>query len=198
MYHCSVVIAMLMAGSHFASAAETASRPTFTSQQRQRIDENAMWGPREKQNIAPVQVYGSALQWLISRTPMPLAEELERAARLHDQVCEVSICCRACRCRGSPGRAGQRTTTANAVPGYEFTITVVDQGETAAFTAGAGHIYVSQRLLQTTFDDVRRRSTTFDRRRTDGSRPGCVFVSARIGPLMSGARAVVVSAAVAV
>jgi Zn-dependent protease with chaperone function len=147
------LIAMLLAGSHFASAAET-GRPTFTVQQRQRIDENAMWGPREKQNIAPVEAYGSALQWLISRTPMPLAEELERAANLHDEVLAKYQSAAA-----PVGVVQVLVELVKALPPrmrsqeYEFTITVVDQAETTTFSAGAGHIYVSQRFLQTTFDD---------------------------------------------
>ena len=80
------VVALLVAGCHSGQAAEGPQRPSFTAKQRQSIDDGALWSPREKQNIARVEAFGSALQWLVARTPLPVEEEIARAAKAHEEV----------------------------------------------------------------------------------------------------------------
>src|SRR5262245_32182318 len=58
----------------------------LTPAERLLIDEGALWGPREKRNVARVEVYGNALKWLVARTPLPIAEESRRAGQKDDEL----------------------------------------------------------------------------------------------------------------
>lgn len=146
----TVLLKTVFLASPFVSAAETTDPNTFTATQRHCIDDNALWGPPEKQNIAPVEASGSAVQWLIARTPLPVAEEIERAAEVHAEVLAEY--------ETSETPAPVADTLSALVdalpprmrsPEYEFTITIVSQNKLDSFSAGAGRIYLSQPFLRT-------------------------------------------------
>ncbi|MCA9137895.1 MAG: M48 family metalloprotease [Planctomycetales bacterium] len=136
-------------GGPIVSAAEDTVSATFTKSQRHCIDDNALWGPAEKQNVTTVEASASAVQWLIARTPLPIAEEIERAAKIHADVLanhETSD--------GPPPVADILSNLVDAIPprmrsaDYQFTVTIVDQNEQNSFSAGGGHIYLSDLFLQ--------------------------------------------------
>ncbi len=144
------LIGIVLLGGLYVSAAETSDPLTFTASQRQCIDDNALWGPPEKQNIPSVESSGSAVQWLVARTPLPVTEEIERATEIHAEVLAKN--------QTSDGPAQVADILAALVdalpprmrsPDYEFTITILDQGKMDSFSAGAGRIYVSKSFLET-------------------------------------------------
>ena len=59
---------------------EASDRPaSFATEQRRRIDDNALWGPRERINQAGLEATGSLTQWLVVHAALPADEERRRA-----------------------------------------------------------------------------------------------------------------------
>jgi Zn-dependent protease with chaperone function len=126
-----------------------ARRNSFTPAERRNIDDAALWGPREKRNVSRVEAYGNALQWMVARTPLPVEEEIRRAA-VQDGELRSKF-----KTSAAPAAAAivfaklLETLPERMRPnGYDFTLTVVDDGETEAFSLGAGRIYVAASFLQ--------------------------------------------------
>lgn len=59
---------------HAAEKAES-----FEPQERRLIDDNALWGPRERINRPRVEAVGSLAHWLVVHAAIPSEEELSRA-----------------------------------------------------------------------------------------------------------------------
>jgi Zn-dependent protease with chaperone function len=133
----------------FAFAADGVPRVSLTPAERRNIDKGALWGPREKRNVSRVEAYGNALQWLVARTPLPIEEEIRRAAVQDGELrskFKMSV--------PPPAARMVFDTLIETLPARmrpkdcEFTLTVVDQGETEAFSLGAGRIYVGAGFLR--------------------------------------------------
>ena len=149
--HCLAIGAALTVSAVFSAvglAAEKGGSWSFSAEERQRIDDGALWSAREKVNIAQVEAYGSALQWLVARTPLPIAEEVVRAKKQHNTALDKY------KTSEAPVRAQTilnqlvDTLPARMRPTeYEYTLTVVDQKDIDTFTVGGGRIYVSQHVV---------------------------------------------------
>src|SRR5580704_4004315 len=63
-----------------------AIRISFTPDERQLIDEGALWCPREPRSAAHVEAYANTLKWLVARTPLPVAEEIHRAGAKDEEL----------------------------------------------------------------------------------------------------------------
>lgn len=135
-------------------ACASAGPVSFTTEQRQRIDEGALWGPREKRNVAQVEAYGSALKWLLARTPIPIEEEELRTARKAEELQSKFK-------TSEPPAAALEVFTklVDSLPspmrpkGREFTLTVADLPDADAFTPGVGRLYVSANFLKSALED---------------------------------------------
>ncbi|MGE5195508.1 MAG: M48 family metalloprotease [Deltaproteobacteria bacterium] len=125
------------------------SQVSFTPDERKCIDEGALWGPREKRNGSRVEAYGNAYQWLVARTPLPVDEEIRRAAVKDEEL----------RSKFKSAAAPQLAAAVfaqlvEALPvrmrpkEYEFALTVIEQAEPEAFSLGAGRVYVGSSFLQ--------------------------------------------------
>lgn len=63
-----------------ATLAEAPAKPaSFSAGERRRIDDNALWGSRERVNRAGLEAVSSVLEWVIVHTPLPVEEEARRA-----------------------------------------------------------------------------------------------------------------------
>lgn len=132
-----------------ASCASLAAERPLTPEKRAVIDENALWSPRERRNLARVEVYGSALAWLVLRTPLPVEEEIKRAQERDDGLRKEHV-------TASPppeARAIFERLVA-ALPGrmrtkdYSFTLTIVEGAKVEALTLGAGRVYANAELIR--------------------------------------------------
>ncbi len=128
--------------------AAAASSNSFTPEERRLIDEGALWSPREPRSAAHVEAHASALKWLAARTPLPIDEEINRAAAKDEEL-------RAKHTTSRPPEATMKVfqTLVTALPArmrpkeIEFTLTVVDAAETDSFALGAGRVYLSDAFL---------------------------------------------------
>jgi len=138
------------------SPAIRATPVSYTAEERRLIDEGAMWGPRERRNVAPVEAYASAHKWLVARTPLPVAEEIRRAGE-NDQALRSKYK------TSEPPTAATKvfqklvgTLPARMRPeNIEFTLTVIERSERDALTLGAGRVYVGDSFLTSLLDDDR-------------------------------------------
>jgi Zn-dependent protease with chaperone function len=126
-----------------------AGQASFKPEERLCIDDGCLWCPREKRNVSRVEAYGNALNWLLTRTPLPVEEEIRRAAAKAEELQSNS------KLSVGPAAAEQvfrnlvETLPARMRPKeYEFTLKVVDPSEAEAFSLGAGRVYVAARALR--------------------------------------------------
>jgi len=139
-----------------ADARRAGSRVSFTPKERKLIDEGALWSSREKRNKAQIEAYGSIVEWLVSRTPLPADDEQRRASAKHREVLEAFE-------SSEPPAAAKKVLRklADNLPermrptAYRFTLTVVEDAEQDAFTVGAGRVYVARTYLQSLLSDER-------------------------------------------
>jgi Zn-dependent protease with chaperone function len=137
-------------------ARRAGSRVSFTPQERKLIDEGALWSSREKRNKAQIEAYGSIVEWLVSRTPLPAEDEQRQALAKHREVLKAFE-------SSEPPAAAKQVLRklADNLPArmrpaaYRFTLTVVEDAEQDAFTVGAGHVYVARTYLQSLLSDKR-------------------------------------------
>jgi Zn-dependent protease with chaperone function len=130
------------------------ARASFTRAERQRIDDGALWSPREKQNEALVVAYGTTLEWLVARTPLPVEEERRRTAAKDNEVLA--------KFRTSEPPAAARDVLQKLVAAlparkryktYQFRLTVIDDAKRDAFTVGSGRVFVDRESLQSSLND---------------------------------------------
>src|SRR5262245_1484521 len=129
---------------------------SFTPDQRTCIDDGCLWCPREKRNVSRVEAYGNALKWLVARTPLPIDEEMRRAAEKDEELKSKSKTSAAPAAAEKVFRKLVETLPARMRPTeYEFTLTVVDPSEAEGFSVGAGRVYVSASALRVMLADDR-------------------------------------------
>jgi pimeloyl-ACP methyl ester carboxylesterase len=129
---------------------------TFTAVERRRIDDNALWGPRELVNKPDVEAVGSVMQWLVVHAAIPADEERQRgtdeirqtedklkpvaAPETARKVFEELIAAMPERMRPDKRQAG---------------LVVVEKGERAASIAGLGRVALDQSWLDAMLADER-------------------------------------------
>ncbi len=63
---------LVMAGWSCVCLADTPVKPaSFAPDMRSRIDDNSLWGPRERVNKAGFEATGSLMQWLVDHAALP-------------------------------------------------------------------------------------------------------------------------------
>jgi Zn-dependent protease with chaperone function/pimeloyl-ACP methyl ester carboxylesterase len=133
--------------------ADTGSRVTYTPAERLLIDEGALWSPREPRIAVRAEAYTSSLKWIAARTPLPIAEEIQRAAGRDEQL-------RAKHKVSEPPEAAVKVfqTLVEALPArmrppeIEFTLSAVDTAEPDSFTLGAGRVYLRDAFFAATLE----------------------------------------------
>ncbi len=153
MTHLSNTFGLIMLSASFIAVGQRceADEPSrsFTSAERERIDVGAMWSPREKRNKAVVQAYGSALEWLVARTPLPPEEELRRTLARDKEVLKKF---RTSETPAVAKRLLEKLVAAlpkrNLLKAYQFRLTVIEDVEQDAFTMGTGRIFVDHAFLK--------------------------------------------------
>jgi Zn-dependent protease with chaperone function len=126
----------------------------FTAAQRSIIDDNALWSPRERQNLARVEGYGSALAWMVARTPLPVEEEIKRAKEKDAALRQEHATA-----EPSPEALAIFEKLVAELPArmrskdYAFTLTVVEGAKVDALTLGAGRVYVNAELIRSATPD---------------------------------------------
>src|SRR5262249_18348095 len=122
---------------------------SFTPDQRTCIDGGCLWCPREKRNASHVEAYSNALKWLVARTPLPVEEEMRRAAAKDEELRSQSKLAEAAAAVEAVFRKLIATLPPRMQPReFDFTLTVVEPSEAEAFSLGAGRIYISTDALR--------------------------------------------------
>ncbi|MBI3866352.1 MAG: M48 family metalloprotease, partial [Planctomycetia bacterium] len=128
-----------------------------------RIDQAARDRPLESrvQNVAGF--HGDVVSWLVSRAPLSPAEEVDRAAALHAEICGAR------KVVPTPVAlaADFQALTARMPPDmrpaeFRFTLTVLDEPERKAFSGGGGFVYITRSLLKELYDEGAERQPRLD------------------------------------
>ena len=133
-----------------------ADKAAFSTDERRRIDDNALWGPRELINKADVEVIGSLTQWLVVHAAIPADEERRRgedeirqaedklkseaAPEAAQKVFDALIAAMPERMRPNKRQAG---------------IAVVEKSERTASIAGLGRVSLDKGWLDAVLADER-------------------------------------------
>ena len=146
---------LVMIGWCGVSLAEGPPKPvSFSADARGRIDDNAVWGSRERVNKAGVEATGSLLEWLVVHAPLPADEERRRAdsdsqqTQAKFQTSETPVAAQkvyddlivALPTRMRPAKDQSGTAT-------------VENAERHAWLVGLGRVYLDQAWLETVLAD---------------------------------------------
>lgn len=148
---------LVMIGWCGVSLAEGPAKPaSFSADARSRIDDNAVWGSRERVNKAGVEATGSLLEWLVVHAPLPADEERRRAdsdshqTQAKFQTSETPVAAQkvyddlivALPTRMRPPKDQSGTAT-------------VENAERHAWLVGLGRVYLDKAWLETVLADER-------------------------------------------
>jgi hypothetical protein len=146
---CVLGVALLYVANPADSTARQTSLP-FSDSARQTIDTNLVWGEPETRIAIPKETYDSAVRWVISKAPLPVEEEIERARRRHDEVAEkFSLTTPEPEIQITLDRLVAALPPSAGPDHYTYQCWIIDDPDQDAFTLGAGRIYLSANWLKT-------------------------------------------------
>jgi pimeloyl-ACP methyl ester carboxylesterase len=129
---------------------------SFEPAERRRIDDNALWGPRELINKPDVEATASVVQWLVVHAAIPADEERQRG---EDEIKAADE-----KWKPSPAPAAAEKVfdaLIEALPNrmrpnkWQAGIVVVEKAERVAQIAGLGRVYLDKSWLDAVLADER-------------------------------------------
>jgi hypothetical protein len=131
----------------------------LTPAARERIDRAAMQQPAEKTGEISVDLAGDLTVWLMQHLSLSAEEELQAAALVHQRILDEHKG----RIRPTPA-ALQKSfdKLLSALPDhlkpdiFSYSLTILDSPRPAIFTSGAGHVYLTTKVLDALAPDTER------------------------------------------
>lgn len=128
-----------------------------------RIDQAARERPLEKHTEKIAGFHGDIVGWLIARAPLSAAEEADRAAVMHTEICASRKVVPTPEVIAGQFRALSGRLPVNLRPEeFQFSLTVLDEPERATFSAGGGFVYITLPLLKELLDEGAPRQPRLD------------------------------------
>ena len=129
-------------------------RRSFTPDERRRIDDNALWSPREKLDPARIEVPGSVLEWLVVHTPLPVEEERRRTAEEHQQfVTQFGSSEPPAPTQAVLDQLAAKLPLRLLLSQDPLRLSVVEKLEPSVRLIGAGHVFVDRAWLDAVLAD---------------------------------------------
>lgn len=124
---------------------------------RSKIDAIAVSAARPVTPAREAELYGDVLGWLLAQTPLPAAEERDRATAAHNDLIKKSTVL------PTPAKAqvvldrlvGEIPAAMRPTP-YKFQLTVIDAPSARTWALGGGYIYITRACLEAILSDTTR------------------------------------------